>query len=874
MNIEDIKLEIITLQKLDTQNALENNIEDKETWLKECLNKDKDPIAQAIIDLAKRTNIKEENLAKLFDETMIIRVLKEKERKKQNKIPSKWYNKFERIFYMKINIDLNNKILIIPNNIKDKTIRYINNLQKLTNTKIITDQELLTNLTYNYDEKTIIYLMKNKNLSYQNSKELLNNLKYIILDKYNNEKLNNLQELKLELINKKLLTNNNYFLNYLKTKEIYFYSFNYIPKLILEILKINNINYNIIPQESKQPKNITVNLFKNVEEEITYIAEDIRKRKLNLAKTYIYGINKENQEIITRIFNEYNININIKNNTTLYDTVEGKNLLKNLNNIEEYLTTITNNNIKEQIINILNKYYFVENYQDINNILKEELKNTNIKNTKKLNSINEIDIINNTIEKDEYIYIINFNNEYIPVINKDTDYISDKDKPYYIEKSYEKNNITKENINQAIQNIENLTITASKNNINGELNISNIATDYNYEVIEKEIKVSNYSNKTNKYNLALMLDNYIKYGEKIKEQDVLLNTYPNYKYKTYDNTYTKINYNEEFTLSYSKMNSYYECPFKYYCENILHLNTYEDTFDTHIGSLCHYILSKIYTPNFNFEESKEEYLKTSTYQLTNENIIFQNKILEELKQAIKHILSMQKTTTFQEIETERKIETTIDNVKFTGIIDKIQKDENNIILIDYKTGTPKIDLKLCEYGLNLQLPTYLYLIKSIYPTSNIVGLYLQHILKPKFNYDPKKDEQTQYEESLKLDGYTISNEEIINKIDRTYENSTYIKGLKTTTKGFPKTSKLLSEEEIKNIEQLITNKIKESIKEIKNANFTISPKIINKINKSCPNCKYESICHHTEKDNIYIEIKKEEENELDWRTIRSNNKVW
>lgn len=764
---------------------------------------------------------------------------------------------------MKINIDLNNKILIIPNNIKEKTIKYINSLPKLTNVKIITEQELLTNLTYNYNEKTIIYLMKNKNLSYQNSKEILNNIKYIILDNYNNTKLNNLLSLKEELINNKLLTYNNYFIDYLKTKDIYFYSFEYIPKLLLELLNINKIKYNILNTENTKQNHIIVNLFKKAEEEITYIAEDIRNKNLDLSKTFIYGINKDNKELITRIFNDYNININIDEDSTLYDTVEGKNILNNLNNIQEYLDNIKTNSIKEQLINILNKYYFVENYQEINTIIKEELKNTKLKNNKKTNSINEIDIINNQIEPDEHIYIINFNNEYIPSINKDTDYISDKEKPYYIEKSYELNNITKENINKAINNIKNITITASKTNINGELNISTIATDYNYEIIQKEITVSNYSNKTNKYNLGTMLDDYTKYGEKNKYQDILLNTYPDYKYKTYNNKYTKINFNEEFTLSYSKINSYYECPFKYYCENILHLNNYEDTFDTHIGSLCHYILSQIYDNNFNFEEAKEKYLNQTKYQLTNENKLFQDKILEELKQAIKYIQSMQNITEFKEIETERKIETTIDNIKFTGIIDKIQKNNNNIILIDYKTGTPIIDLKLCKYGLNLQLPTYLYLIKSLYPSSKVVGIYLQHILKPKFNYDPLKNENTLYEESLKLKGYTISKEEIINQIDNTYENSIYIKGLKTTSKGFPKSSKLLSEEEFNNLEEIITQKIKESIKEIKDANFTISPKIINKINKSCPNCKYESICHHTEKDNIYIEIEKEEENELD-----------
>ena len=76
---------------------------------------------------------------------------------------------------MNIDIDLNNKILIIPNNIKTKVVKNINNLPKLSNVKILTDQEFITNLTIDYNEKAIIYLMNNKNLSYQNAKEILKN---------------------------------------------------------------------------------------------------------------------------------------------------------------------------------------------------------------------------------------------------------------------------------------------------------------------------------------------------------------------------------------------------------------------------------------------------------------------------------------------------------------------------------------------------------------------------------------------------------------------------------------------------------------------------------------------------------------------------
>ena len=140
-----------------------------------------------------------------------------------------------------------------------------------------------------------------------------------------------------------------------------------------------------------------------------------------------------------------------------------------------------------------------------------------------------------------------------------------------------------------------------------------------------ETKISKYSNKINKYNLTNMLDNYLKYNNKNDNQDILLNTYPDLRYKDYNNTYTKVEATEEFSLSYSKMNSFYECPFKYYCDNILKLDTYEDTFDTYIGSLCHYILSKIYTDNFDFDAAKKEFLETNSYQVTNENLLFQNK---------------------------------------------------------------------------------------------------------------------------------------------------------------------------------------------------------------------------------------------------------
>ena len=70
--------------------------------------------------------------------------------------------------------------------------------------------------------------------------------------------------------------------------------------------------------------------------------------------------------------------------------------------------------------------------------------------------------------------------------------------------------------------------------------------------------------------------------------------------------------------------------------------------------------------------------------------------------------------------------------------------------------------------------------------------------------------------------------------------------------------------EFEELEKLVTEKINNCITEIKNNNFDIKPVILNQTNKSCPNCKYASICFHTEKDNVYIDTKGDDENaELD-----------
>ncbi len=751
----------------------------------------------------------------------------------------------------------NNSFFIVPSNLKIKLIKYLNSLNKMYNIKILSFNDIKKALLFDYDTKTIHYIMNKNNIDYNNALELINNMYYLFEDVYENKKIDNLNNLKKELLDKSLLTLNPYFKSAIKNKDIFIYGFDYLNRYYLKLIDIlkEYTNVTIIPKSDFNYKH-QVYSFDHLNNEIEFIASDIINKKLDLNHVYLFNINNDNESTIKRIFNNYNLPINFNLSTSLYETKVGSDFLNNLDNIDNYLNSLSDNNIKDLLINILNKYYWIDNKNSVKEMIKYELMHTFLPCPKYQNGINETSLFNEYFSEDDYIYIVSFNDEYLPQKYKDTDFINDNEKFDFLELTSEKNNLEKDIWQKVLQNNSNIIITSSKQNYNSILKPSSLIKDLNLEIVNYEYHPSNYSNKSNLYNLGILLDNYQKNNDLNKYLPPLINTYQNHNYQTYSNTFEPIKLKDDFkiNLSYSKMNTYFECPFKYYAKYVLALDKYEDTFDTWLGSMCHYILSKVYDDDFDYEKAKDDFINEKPFELTKENALFLNKILGELKIAIKYIKGMQNITKYQTIETEKNINVQINDINFNGIIDKVMKYDNNIVLVDYKTGKTDIDLRLAPYGLNLQLPTYLFLIKNIYPDSNIVGIYLEHILKPSINKSLNENAQSEYEKSLKLSGYTLADEAYIKDFDPTYENSDYINGLKMTANGFSANSKVLNADKFNKLIKLTENKINECLTNIKKGNFEITSKMVGPKNISCEYCPYNSVCYKSDKDNIYLKL--------------------
>ena len=751
--------------------------------------------------------------------------------------------------------DIKEETIIICNNYsKNKILEYLNYKNIIIPIKLMTIDEFLNKLFFSYNKETLYYLNKKYNLNNNISKIYLNNIKYIINSEINNNKINYLKNIYNDLKNNNLIKFDYYFLEYLKNIKIIIFN-EYIDLSIKNIL--NNYNIKYIYNESNNYKP-NIYSFKTIELETEFVFNKISnllQNNTNLDDIKICILGNEYKSIIKRLSEFYHIPISNIDKFSIISSIYTNKFINNLDiyTKEELFNKIGNdNNINKDIyLNLINDYYFIDNLKEVKDNIIEDLKNIYLKdNFQGIEIVNIDDLI---WYKDKYVFILGFNLENIPITYKDTDFFNDKLKSDLgIFTSFEKNKISHDKVINIITSLKNVYISYKEKDSYNNYNKSNLIEELNLNELEI-ILDNNYSNLYNKIKLTSNLDTLIKYNVKANDLNKLYNTYSNIPYLTYSNKFKGINDNiNNITLSHTSLNDYYSCSFRYYIDYILKLNIFEESFSTYLGTIFHYVLSKIYDKDFNFDNSWNEAI--DKYSFSNKEKLYLKDLQNELKKIIEVINYHYKLTGLTNLKLEEQITLDIDNNKFTGIIDKImfkEKDNNTYIsVIDYKTGTPKINMNNLQYGLDMQLPIYIYLIKNsnIFTNPKILGFYFQQILFEKGSnddFDFRLDK-------LKLNGYTIDDPYLISMFDPTYEKSEMIKGMKTSKNGFYPYTKVLSEESINNIINVVDNKIKEGFKSIKENKFDINPKVINGENIGCRYCKYQDICFKTGNDFVYL----------------------
>lgn len=725
-----------------------------------------------------------------------------------------------------------NMLLICPRDIKEKIL---NDNKSLVDISFMTLEEYKKRYYFDYDYHTVKYLMDTYDYTLNNAKEIIESL-YFIEDKdYHNNKLNYLVKIKKELLDKNLLTLDPLFNK--NNKHTFVYGYGDIRLNNAEVLKDTIVD-----------KHYDIYEFDTIESELEYVYESIFElieNNIDINNIYIIASN-EYENYFKRYNSYYDFKVNYPSDNSLYGTEAAKKFLEDIKLKDR--ETIYNELNNKDLINILNKYLDLNEAYDF---IVEDLKH--IKLNKKYKDVVQV-VSNNYLFSDfDYVFYLGFNDK-IPAYKKDNEYLDNEMcRLLGIDDTNDKNRIIKENLICNLSNIKNLYLSYSKNSPFNKYERQMLFSDVNYITYTNKYL---HSDKSNRNRYGELLDNLDKYGEHNDDLDSMYSTYDRNNYGDYDNSYKNFNVGKETVeLSYSSMQSYYECAFKYYLDNILRPDDSDITFFNTIGTIAHNVLQEMVLDNTkDFDELWDNQVTFTSAK----ELYFNKKIKEEIREDFNIILNQKDKSYFDDVECEKRIKLKLrDNIFFKGFIDKILKCKDNVCIVDYKTGNTKIEDKYFEFGLNLQLPSYLYLLQE--DPSKIIGFYLQHLVAPKYVYDEKKDIETQKNEDMKLSGFTSNDISRINILEDLDGKSSVVSKLAITKNGeLSKNSKVISDQDMKDMIKLVEDKILEASTSILNNDFSINPKVIDNKNVSCIYCRYKDICYKRIKDYVYYETKKEE----------------
>ena len=758
------------------------------------------------------------------------------------------------------------KLIVCPNDVKIKILEDNSKKNDLVNIKFMTKKEFIDNYYFSYDDKTLYYLMDKYHFNLDVCRVYLSNLYGIDVEEdYSNNKLIFLRDLKKELIENNLLYFNPAFKEYLKDKEIEVVNYFDLDKYEEEALNTK------VDVPSCTLDTVVVKC-ETLEEEVNDVCLkiiDLINNGIDINKIYLANVQEEYLYTIKKLFGYYNIPINLDMGNSIYSTkvvkdylIDGTLDLENTDNIS----------ITRSLVRILGDLSDIPEGEIYRTLLIDKLKKSKISSKKLKNAVNVKDLNNSLFNDDDHVFVLSFNQDILPKMAKDIEYINDEIRP--LVNMYTSNEInirTKAVLKYLLSRIKNLHLSYKKASAFNSYYKSSLINDLKLEEVKPIEDKFSYSDIYNKLRLGEKLDLFNLYGE---EDEVLKVLNKNYSidYKTYDNSFTGIDNNiyldfisKPLNISYSSMNYYNECSFKYYLSNVLRLDTFEERFAQFVGNLYHRILDLFLEvgDRFDLEKEWDYYLENTEYKLDIKDRIFLIKIKKDLIELIESLKGQQLLTGYDNFYLEKKIEIELTDKKvktiFKGFIDKImylEKFGNTYYsIIDYKTGSIDTKIEPMKYGLHMQLPVYMYLIKygRLFENGIFTGIYYQNIL---FNY-PSCNSIEELEkikrDRMKLQGYSIDDTEILERFDTTFMDSSYIKSMKyNEEKGFGTYSKVISAETVDNMIEYTKDKIDEVSNNILDSKFDINPKFYDKENISCKFCSFQDICYMRDSNLKYL----------------------
>ena len=693
-----------------------------------------------------------------------------------------------------------------------------------------------------------------------------------------------LHELYLYHQNNHLILDENH-LSYYKSKKVYFVNYYGDDDLINQMLPFLK-HYERCFTTNSIDKELTIFHFENYDDEILEVVNHIAillNKKVDPAKIVIHKVNKDYLNKLEEYLMIYKIDYIVEGEDSFFDVDIVKNFFHDLKNYEamrlnkvlkDYLIDKKDNKIFSKIGKVLEPLIMLD--LTINSITIDLIKDVfihTIYQEEVTNAIKIENVLNHIYDDDTHIFIMNFSHGEIAHIYKDDTYLNDKiRKNLKLLTSFDKTQIEEKKILDCIHSYESIhlsysTYCSSKiympSNLIKELakkRIVNIcdASIHIYHIVNEDMAKMRFFKAYALYRLYQKKTFDYLYGYTYFCAD-LTKRYQSDFNATLDYLALPTLFME---LSYTKLNDYFSCPFRFYLKYILNIEEkMEDNNSTFVGRMYHFVLEKVVAKRYIDRRTKEEvlenisvyicdFVKNQTYEIKDKLKFYLNKFSEELKLIVEIIMDFMDHSSFEVLGLEQKLEKQFDDYTVVvGLIDKILKYQEYYLVIDYKTNPVHPNWYALDVGLDLQLPLYLYLIKANDPNAKIAGSYLQSVFRTSLlKYEDKPLSKVMLEQ-LKYVGYTLQDRDVILAIDTNALNgSGSLPKQIVSNKGFYKNflKKSFTQTQFDAIILYVEKLIFEANKKIRKGLFPILPLTDEKNESVCRYCRLKDLCYRNE----------------------------
>lgn len=324
-------------------------------------------------------------------------------------------------------------------------------------------------------------------------------------------------------------------------------------------------------------------------------------------------------------------------------------------------------------------------------------------------------------------------------------------------------------------------------------------------------------------------------------------------------------------LSYSAVNTYFHCGFKYYVERILHIEPYQqNAFHMHLGTFAHAVFEHLQGDLSKFDAVFEQQLEMAVDLTPKERVLFghlKSKLKDVATFNSHHQKAMQNPSFYEELEVVMDVDahTTMKGYIDRAIVVQPEPEKSYVALMDYKSGSESFDIRLIDYGWSLQLPIYA-LMMDYHPQLKgkpLLGVFIQHIIDKKMNTEKLEVNQEQFSQHYQLDGVAVEDSERLFTFDDSLQKgkSLFMSGVTPLATGFKKSKNVISESTMQNLKVQAKMKIQEASEKIRRHDFPINPIHINSKHNSCTYCPFKDVCFRHQEDVRIVKLHGETEAE-------------